>query len=458
MLFGATIVALFLLEIIVIPVSLVSSAAFPSSKVFELSFRSLSAPRHYKEAPSVVKSQFSRAAMQTTPLHEIRQDVATSTTFVLKRNRPYNNTFNHEYQCRIDANRAPLHSSLAKALDMTTWIETPLKVLFFGDSVAIHFGQIMEEAAGGMNRTNYRYDMGVREGVSISAPLNGGGVLAKHRITKMWLRDGIDKALPNSGEGGWRMAGLRKLTQHRYGLDQKQVQNMDVMVFLIPHGWMGLDGITEESLTETLELAYEIFEVKNVIFPTLPLINNVQDLDTYMKLVKKNNFLRAFARDWRPPSKGGVKRVQILDFDRLTRELIDLNAASLGFKEFDDIYLFSRRLSKRRRCHNGHSGFSRSIHHVCGVHVGTQACHCIGNSLTFDGMHWCQEHLGGRVNAGLACLMGCTSADCDRACNDVFMTTNPVDPSLYDRPISSRHVTTFVRASMDQAELRPLIS
>jgi hypothetical protein len=451
MVFGATIAALFLLETTLIPVSFFSSAVFPTNKLFESSLRSLKAPRHSKLVPSVVTSQVSNAATQTPPFHGIKYDVAPSTTFTIKRNTPYNNTFNHEYQCRIDANRAPLPSSLAQALAMTTWIETPLKVTFFGDSVAIHFGQIMEEAAGGMNRTTYRYDMDVREGVSITAPLNGGGVLAKHRITKMWLRDGVDKPLPNSRDGGWRKLSLRKLMKHRYGSDQKQVETMDVMVFLIPHGWMGLDGITEESLTETLELAYEFFQVKNVIFPTLPLINNVEDMDKYTKMVKKNNFLRSFARDWRPPSNGGVERVQILEFDRLTRELIDFNAAALGFKEFDDSYLFSRRLSNRLRCHNDNNGISRSIHHVCGAHTKKHACNCIGNSLTFDGMHWCQEHLGGRVNAGLACLMDCTSADCDRACNDVFMTTTPVDPSLYDKPISSSNVMSFVSASMDQA-------
>jgi hypothetical protein len=66
---------------------------------------------------------------------------------------------------------------------------------------------------------------------------------------------------------------------------------------------------------------------------------------------------------------------------------------------------------------------------------------CIGNSITMDGMHWCHEHLNGRLGAGLACLLRCVYGDgdddddndpgpndsislgsCAQSCNDRFMS------------------------------------
>ena len=68
-----------------------------------------------------------------------------------------------------------------------------------GDSVGIQFHQLMEEAAGGTwsDRKLYTFAWGAHESVSISAPVQGGGVLGAFRMTGMFLKKGLGKPPPN---------------------------------------------------------------------------------------------------------------------------------------------------------------------------------------------------------------------------------------------------------------------
>ena len=67
---------------------------------------------------------------------------------------------------------------------------------------------------------------------------------------------------------------------------------------------------------------------------------------------------------------------------------------------------------------------------------------CVRNMISNDGMHWCMETIGGRLNAGIACLLGCiynpvdksdtsssTAEDielCAQSCNDKYMSLTPL--------------------------------
>jgi hypothetical protein len=64
---------------------------------------------------------------------------------------------------------------------------------------------------------------------------------------------------------------------------------------------------------------------------------------------------------------------------------------------------------------------------------------CILNSISNDGVHACFETVGGRIFAGLACLIGCARnhdpplldstllRQCEQQCDDCFMSVMPLD-------------------------------
>jgi hypothetical protein len=68
----------------------------------------------------------------------------------------------------------------AGVLDFTTTIATDLKIIVIGDSVGLQYSQGMEEVceATAENRQVLRYSWGEHEGIHVSAPVSGGGVIA----------------------------------------------------------------------------------------------------------------------------------------------------------------------------------------------------------------------------------------------------------------------------------------
>lgn len=40
--------------------------------------------------------------------------------------------------------------------------------------------------------------------------------------------------------------------------------------------------------------------------------------------------------------------------------------------------------------------------------VSPGECKCIRNMISYDGMHWCMESMGGRIVAEIACLLQCS--------------------------------------------------
>jgi len=72
----------------------------------------------------------------------------------------------------------------------------------------------------------------------------------------------------------------------------------------------------------------------------------------------------------------------------------------------------------------------KKIGHTCG-----DAKCAKWSVITSDGIHWCMDILGGRLNAALACLLRCSLRDieefddivvCEKRCNQQYMSLNEI--------------------------------
>lgn len=213
----------------------------------------------------------------------------------LYQDRPYNITFGPYTQCQLGISynkrgkkpieRVALTDFLTNIMNVTTYIYTNLKLLSVGDSVGMQFHQVLEEAVGGKwndpRRTVYQNAWGDHESVSVLA--GKGTVVAGFRMTGLLLQAGKDQPPPNagpnlkSGAGGWKPEHVLQLLDHEYystdtmttTTTRIKIQQFDVMLFRIPHGWLTLDTITEQNLQEALLLANELFGVHTVVIHTL---------------------------------------------------------------------------------------------------------------------------------------------------------------------------------------------
>jgi hypothetical protein len=396
-----------------------------------------------------------------------RQPSRISITLHPKELRPYTNSFNPFAGCPIvDANgkkkgRLGLPAEMKNAtgvLDFTTSVTTDLKILFMGDSVSMQYSQGFEEGAGALHahRTVLRYSWGFHEGLHVSAPVRGGGVVAGWRITDLLSRKGENKPLPVSDGGGWVRNDVHNLTAHTYNVtdDQGEVEgsntvgSFDAMVLRIPHGWITLDQISEKALNETVHLAHELFGVSSIVLISLPFVNNVITMEDWRLLKEKNTLIRDFVRNWDSSGgarSSGVKHLLLLEFGDFADSLMEWNARLMGFDTSVANYTMETLAAPRR------GGFTKSIAQVCSTRVPVGTKNCDGNSITGDGLHWCMETVGGRFFAGTSCLLACafnknetrdeststtstttgTTAirQCEQRCNDDFMSLKPVDVS-----------------------------
>lgn len=134
-------------------------------------------------------------------------------SYQMYREYPYNVTYGPFTQCHLGRttnkwgrkpiDRVPLSQPFVDVLNMSTYFQTNLRILTLGDSVGIQFHQLMEEAAGATwnDRKLYTFAWGAHESVSISAPVQGGGVLGAFRMTGMFLQKGLGKPPPNGTYG-----------------------------------------------------------------------------------------------------------------------------------------------------------------------------------------------------------------------------------------------------------------
>lgn len=375
-------------------------------------------------------------------------------SYTMRRGDSYNMTFAASaYRCPLGNAidkfgnpkwfREPLLKSLQPHLNFTTFVQTNLRILVLGDSVAIQLGQLLEEVLGVIPSSRHvlHESWHRHEGLTVSAT-SGGGAIAHFRLTGMLLAKGEGQPIPNHGYG-WNRTHVNRLMQHRHLIngDDSNLDEpgFDVMIFRVSHGWLKFSDITEASVRETIQLAQELFRVKKIILLNLPFNNNIKSHEGLQDWKRTNAMLDRVAVAY-PSELTGNVQVSVLQFAQWTNLLTFQNAKAIGWNTTDaagnpdESYVLDRLGCKKQH--------PISIAQGCAEKATKGDCQCNRNRVSQDGMHWCLESLGGRLSAGLACLMTCFQDDlenggltggaielraCEAQCNDQYMSLRPLE-------------------------------
>ena len=218
------------------------------------------------------------------------------------------------------------------------------------------------------------------------------------------------------------------------------VQEFDAMILRIPHGWLKLDEITQETFVETIEMAHKVFGIKTVIVMTLYLNNNVKTMEDLEQMHQVNDMIRNVIGNWKKfIAPNTIEHVLMLDFGQWTDQITQLNAKLAGGLDMSIANYTLERWSCTR--------YPPSIAMICTDPVKPGQCQCNRNMISIDGLHWCMESVGGRTIAAIGCLLQCAiqpnaSDDkikvCERACNDKFMSLLKVSRIISRRPSTTR--------------------
>jgi hypothetical protein len=315
-------------------------------------------------------------------------------------------------------------------------VETDLKILFVGDSVAFQFFQIFEEAVGSV--PEYRQVFGGgrqgKEDLALSPAIQGGGVVGGWKLTGMLRRSGEGKNTMTR-TGAWERKDTDILLQ-QYSVfamngtkHETALGRFDAMIFRLPHGWESLETFTEASFAETANLAGELFGVSTVIFISVPFSNNIVTENDMQLRELTNKKLQHFSDNWEV-GRSGVNHMMVLEFGDFIDSWMEKNARLIGLDTSNrrDHYALETLQSGQN------PSVSKSIAQMCAKRVPAGSKDCERNAVSVDGMHWCMSTIGGHVVAGLACLLGCafnpdehgSLPDCAKACNEQFMRLNNI--------------------------------
>jgi hypothetical protein len=365
----------------------------------------------------------------------------------------------------------------------------------------------------------------LRESLHVSAPIRGGGVVAGWRLLGMLLHDNLNKHLPNFGPG-WRMQDVYKILHHTYNTSsnlhtyntshkskdyiyrnggkqqelventrrQQKVDSFDVLLFHIPIGWIkDKNSINNITLMETVILAGQLFGVETVVFNVPSFTNNIVTAQQLKSLIQVQYRIVQFSQDFVPSKEETtVQHVLTLRMDRLMDETMEWNARLMGM--IPNISTTTTRTPTNRAAAAAAAinstttiddendwrlvsvqPLNRRMTYIHTNHVA-QTCSalprpetpnkCPPNYFSRDGMHVCMETMGGRLFAGLGCVLGCvynnndnsSSAslsekcqqqqssksseerfghhenvlNCVNACNDLYLSLTSVDNEVLD--------------------------
>lgn len=215
----------------------------------------------------------------------------------------------------------------------------------------------------------------------------------------------------------------------------------DVMIFRISHPHIPFSEITEATIHETVNMTKELFGVKKIILLNIPFNNNIrttQDLEDW-KLT--NNMIDRVASSYSSEltgerAAGNDVQVTVLHFAQWTNMLMQHNAQAIGWNTSDAAGNFNESYPLGRL---GCKRFPASIAQACAEKVNPGVCVSRQNRVSLDGLHFCLESIGGRLAAGLACLMNCFRdpiegyhlnagelEQCETQCNKLFMSFQPL--------------------------------
>jgi len=398
--------------------------------------------------------------------------------------------------------------------DFGVLMRTNLNIIYLGDGVGMQFAQALQEAGNTSDVQVIRYDTGRRNKISHVAQLSDGGHIAGLRITG-WFheagRDFIKGIQPNAG-GGWMEYDVnemrRLINKWHPTLEQDQElgvflpeeieqfcdradekgpscvqKDFDVAIHQIAAEWIHrestggeftfLEQFTLEAIGESIQLIIETFGIKVIILQTIPIINNIRNVQ---ELITANQRIWSFARQFRERQENQVdeKRVTLLimDIGALSTSLTVHNALEIGTVSQDsasDLMQMHSESASKQSFHFGNQEFihatrqaldkplqgrlkrqrqnnvSKILSHSCGEYMDEKKAgegyRCaVKNMFSNDGQQWCMDSMAGRINAAQGCLLQCGLKSsrqgdlesvkiCESECNALHMTLLPVSPA-----------------------------
>jgi len=409
------------------------------------------------------------AAGQPTPKipNANDNDIGTfpSVSFSMQRWTNYNLTFCQATRCPVGVSynkwgrhpvwRDPLMEQLQPLLNFTTQIVAKnLNILVMGDSVMMQLGELLEEAAGTLpeRRVVLHESWAGNEGVTLSQTRDGS-CIANYRITGMFLAKGEGQPLPNAFGGGWNKSHVEALRTHPLlgqqpkstttgtmlnqnngGSQQHGAAAFDVLIFRLPHGWLTFDEMNEDAIHETIQMAHDLFGITKAILINIPFTNNVKTMQDLEDRKNANELLDTIAASYNQKRNNQpVHHVSVLQFAKWTDHLMEYNARVIGAipPSLQHTVMTNKSYALNRL--GCRPKFPLSIAQGCSNLVEPGSCTCRRNRVVEDGMHWCLESIGGRLMAGIACLLSCMtkqeedSNDCEAQCNKLYMSLRPLD-------------------------------
>lgn len=401
-----------------------------------------------------------------------------------------------EIETTVCDNRG-FHESLSKPgiLDFHAQIKTNLNILYVGSSVGNQFTRSLSRAVMRTDRQIIRWSWNRgNENTQISLTPDGGTV-AGIRVTGLFLKRGKDnkRSMAPQGGGGWLSHDVREMkrlvhqwrqvepidtgygeptspcevetknanvttnvtTGNPYPCEEK---NFDIVVHQLPVEWDSRRFPafpTNKDLNETAGLSFDYLGASTVILQTSPITNNIQDLGV---LVATNQLIWDYAQQFEAHAKESMhnsttpkRQILVMDVFAYSVFLFLQNSIEIGlipkkkgeelkarlnetadYNEFlnlsmalQDVGAFNQTIRVR--------GQTRHVGQYC----GDLKCHS-QSMISYDGMHWCMQETGGRLDAGLACLIQCSLHDdagaeagettraCERSCNTKYMSLVPV--------------------------------
>jgi hypothetical protein len=183
---------------------------------------------------------------------------------------------------------------------------------------------------------------------------------------------------------------------------------------------------------ETVLLAGELFGVETVVFNVPSFTNNIITAQHLQSLREAQHRVIQFSKDYIPPNMANttstmttVQHVLTLRMDRLMDETMEWNARLMGMiPNVTTVGTIStaaatnitssdendwRLVSLEALNPKGKTKFVRHVAQSCSALPTSpeKTNTCTPNYFSLDGMHVCMETMGGRLFAGLGCVLGC---------------------------------------------------
>jgi hypothetical protein len=336
-------------------------------------------------------------------------------------------------------------------VDFEAEITRSLRIAIVGDSIGRQIAARVEEALqpdinpprSRRKRHYYTknrvvYSDTATSAVIVSHPVRGGGTLISYRINEMFSSD------RQTTRRLRRRLGRRRRLRSQPGIEHRRrhLQDffkphmfirteieialgpiaanttaapphrnaVDVLVQRVNLPWVHLDMITSELLEQNTALASELFHMETMVYVNLYFSNNVVDEASYRMFLDKREVVRNFVRTYVPPAPSTLRRLLVLDMDRLVDLLNEHNARSIGFNTTHQPFE-KWMLSQTLGPYDPLAVYRKHIAQACGTLVPNHADACARNMIFTDGLHFCPSTFAGRVATGLACLVECPERD-----------------------------------------------